>query len=164
MYRVRLSIPRQERLCKLCLAGIGDEMHMITECVAYAAVRQRHSPLFDCLGGWQHVVDGQVPAYGLKQFMSQEQHQVAAFLVDCSQRRWASSPAEHAEGLGDGASESCCMEGISWPLHPHPPSVQALKVLTWLDSEPYTRELPWVAVATAPPMVWSRNQAKAGRV
>jgi hypothetical protein len=82
-------------------------MHMITECVAYSAVRQRHSPLFDCSGGWQHVVDGQVPAYGLKQFRSQEQHLVAAFLVGCSQRRWASSLAEHAyaEGLGDGASD-----------------------------------------------------------
>jgi hypothetical protein len=37
--------------------------------------------------------------------MSQEQHLVAAFLVDCSQRRRASSPAEHPEGLGDGASD-----------------------------------------------------------
>jgi hypothetical protein len=104
--RVRLSIPGQERLCKLCLAGIGDEMHMITECVAYTAVQQRHSQLFGCLGGWQRVVDGHVPAYGLKQFMSQEQHLVAAFLVDCSQRRWASSPAEHLEGLDDGASDA----------------------------------------------------------
>jgi hypothetical protein len=68
----------------LCLAGIGDEMHMITECVEYTAVRQRHSQLFDCLGGWQHVVDGYVPAYALKQLMSREQHLVAAFLVDCS--------------------------------------------------------------------------------
>jgi hypothetical protein len=34
--------------------------------------------------------------------MSQEQHLVAAFLVDCSQRRWANPPAELLEGLGDG--------------------------------------------------------------
>jgi hypothetical protein len=79
--------------------------HFRTSQALFIDVMQRHSPLFDCLGGWQHVVDGQVPAYGLKQFMSKEQHLVAAFLVDCSQRRWASSPAEHAEGLGDGASD-----------------------------------------------------------
>jgi hypothetical protein len=103
---VRLSIPREERLCKLCLAGIGDEMHMIAECVENTAVRQRHSQLFDYLGGWQHLVDGYVPAYALKQFMSQEQHLVAAFLVDCSQRRWATSPAELVDGLGDGASDA----------------------------------------------------------
>lgn len=35
---------------------------------------------------------------------------------------------------------------------------------TWLDSDPKTRELPCVAVNTAPPTVWSRNQEKAGRV
>jgi hypothetical protein len=110
--RVRLSIPREERLCKLCLAGIGDEMHMITECVEYTAVRQRHSQLFDCLGGWQHVVDGYVPAYALKQFMSQEQHLVAAFLVDCCQRRWASPPADLVDGSGDDASDADEAEAI----------------------------------------------------
>jgi hypothetical protein len=31
---------------------------------------------------------------------------VAAFLVDCSQRQWASSPAEHLAGLDDGASDA----------------------------------------------------------
>jgi hypothetical protein len=77
-------------------------MHMITECVEYTAVRQCHSHLFDCLGGWQHVTDGRVLAHALKQFMSHEQHLVAAFLVDCSQRRWANPPAELLEGLGDG--------------------------------------------------------------
>jgi hypothetical protein len=102
--RVRLSIPREERLCKLCLAGIGDEMHMITECVEYTAVR--HSQLFDCLGGWQHVVDGYVSAYALEQFMPQEQHLVAAFLVKCCQRRWASPPAELVDGSGDDASDA----------------------------------------------------------
>jgi hypothetical protein len=84
----------------------------ISEYVAYTAVRQRHSHLFDYLGGWQRVVDGHVPAYGLKQCMSQEQHLVAAFLVDCSQRRWSSSPAEHLEGLGDGASDADADEAI----------------------------------------------------
>ena len=66
----------------------------------------------DCIGGWQHVVDGYVLAYALKQFMSQEQHLVAAFLVDCSQRRCASSPAELLDGLGDGASDADEAEAI----------------------------------------------------
>lgn len=38
------------------------------------------------------------------------------------------------------------------------------RVHTWLESEPCSSELPCVAVATAPPIVWSMNQEKAGSV
>ena len=36
--------------------------------------------------------------------------------------------------------------------------------LAWFERLPCLKELPWVAVATAPPIVWSMNQLKAGRV
>lgn len=35
---------------------------------------------------------------------------------------------------------------------------------SWEEREPQRMEEPWVPVATAPPMVWSRNQEKAGSV
>ncbi len=70
---------------------------MVTECAHYAAVRQRHSHLFTCLGGWQHVVGRVVSPAEFRQFMCQEQHLVAAFLYECSQRRWQNPPAELLE-------------------------------------------------------------------
>ncbi len=72
--RMRVSLPRAERLCKLCEAGIGDESHVIAECVEYSAVRHRHAHLFECLGGWEHVTDVAVSVMDMRQFMSQDQH------------------------------------------------------------------------------------------
>lgn len=95
--RVRVSVPREDRCCGLCDAGVGDELHMVTECPAYAAVRQRHPHLFECLGGWQHVVNRVVSPTEFRQFMSQQQHLVAGFLYECSQRRWQNPPAELLE-------------------------------------------------------------------
>jgi hypothetical protein len=86
--RVRAPVPRAERLCKLCGDGVGDELHMLAECSAYAAVQQRHAPLFECLGGWQQVVNWQLSSSEVRQFMSQEQHLVAGFMYECCQRRW----------------------------------------------------------------------------
>ncbi len=97
--RVRVPLPREERLCQLCGTGVGDEKHMIAECSAYAAVRQRHSHLFGVLGGWQQVVHRAVPAADMRRFMSQDQHLVASFLYDCSQRRWQNPPAELLEAV-----------------------------------------------------------------
>ena len=34
----------------------------------------------------------------------------------------------------------------------------------WEEREPYSKELPCVPVATAPPMLWSMYHAKAGRL
>ena len=98
----RVSLPRAERVCKLCGVGVGDELHMIAECTAYAAVRQRHAHLFECLGGWQQVVHRAVSSADMRQFMSQQQHMVASFLYECSQRRWQNPPAELVEAVGDG--------------------------------------------------------------
>jgi hypothetical protein len=56
----RVSLPRAERLCRLCESGVGDELHVVAECPAYAAVRQRHARLFEGLGGWQQVVHREV--------------------------------------------------------------------------------------------------------
>jgi len=33
--------------CGLCWNGVGDEMHMVTQCDGYTAIRQRHLHLFD---------------------------------------------------------------------------------------------------------------------
>lgn len=88
------GVPREDRLCKLCAAGVGDELHMVTECAGYAAVRQRHARLFECIGGWQQVVDRHVSSGEFRQFMHQPQHLVASFLYECSQRRWQNPPSE----------------------------------------------------------------------
>lgn len=71
---------------KLCDARVGDELHMIDECVAYAAMRQRHTQ-FDFLGVWQQVVYRVVSPADMRRFMSQQQHWVAGFVYECSQRR-----------------------------------------------------------------------------
>lgn len=92
--RLRVPVPREDRTCQLCGVGVGDEMHMIAECTAYAAVRRRHAHLFEGLGGWNQVVSRAVSAGDMRQFMSQEQHLVAAFLYDCSRRRGRHPPAE----------------------------------------------------------------------
>ena len=92
--RQRVNVPRGERLCKLCGAGVGDELHMIAECAGYVAVRRRHAHLFEGFGGWQQVVNRQFSSADIRHFMSQEQHLVAGFLYECSQRRWQHPPAE----------------------------------------------------------------------
>ena len=97
----RVSLPRAERLCRLCESGVGDELHVVAECPAYAAVRQRHACLFEGLGGWQQVVHREVSPTELRLFMSQEQHLVAAFLSDCCARRWHDPPPQLVVGQGD---------------------------------------------------------------
>jgi hypothetical protein len=42
-------------------------------------------------------------------------------------------------------------------------SAQQFSNLTWCESEAYLRELPCVAVATAPAIVWSMNQLQQQR-
>lgn len=91
-------VVRQRSCCAavvhlLCGEGVGDELHMVAECPAYAIVRQRHSPLFECLGGWQHVVGCEVSSAEMRGFMSQQQGSVASFVYECSQRRWQQPPA-----------------------------------------------------------------------
>jgi hypothetical protein len=111
------GVPREDRLCTLCGSGVGDELHMVTECVHYAAVRQRHHLLFDCLGGWQHVVERSVSPAEFRQFMCQEQHLVAAFLYECSQRRWQNPPAELLEVVDGGELAASEDEAIIDAVH-----------------------------------------------
>lgn len=99
--RQRVSLPRAERLCRLCEGGVGDELHVVAECPAYAAVRRRHAHLFEDLGGWQQVVHRAVSSAELRQFMSQAQHLVAAFLSECCARRWSDPPPQLVEGQSD---------------------------------------------------------------
>jgi hypothetical protein len=79
----QVSLPRAERLCRLCESGVGDELHVVAECPAYAAVRQRRARLFRSLslGGWQQVGHRVVAPTELRLFMSQEQHLVWLFFL-----------------------------------------------------------------------------------
>lgn len=88
------GVPRDRRFCGLCGVGIGDELHMLAECTCYAAVRERHQHIFESLGGWRQVVDRQVSAQQFREFMSQNQFEVANFLHECAQRRWRDPPDE----------------------------------------------------------------------
>lgn len=48
--RLRVPLPRAERLCTMC--GVGDGLYVVAEyqCTAYAAVGQRHAHVFEGLG------------------------------------------------------------------------------------------------------------------
>jgi hypothetical protein len=102
------SVPRDRRVCGLCMMGVGDELHMVAECTCYTAVRERHQPLFEMLGGWRHVCDRQISAQQFRAFMQQDQYRVAAFLHECSQRRWRDPPSEllfaECESVGEAES------------------------------------------------------------
>jgi len=87
-------IPRDRRICGLCLMGVGDELHMVAECTCYTAIRERHQHLFEVIGGWQQAGATQINAQQFRAFMSQDQYQVAAFLHECAQRRWRDPPDE----------------------------------------------------------------------
>ena len=53
----------------------------------------------------------------------------------------------------------------SWEISTSDPfATTTWKLRTWSLRLPCSREEPWVLVATAPPMVWSMNQEKAGSV
>jgi len=73
---------------------VGDEMHMVTQCDGYTAVRQRHPHLFDELGGWQQVTCQLVSSQQFCQFMHHDPFKVAWFVFECSQRRWENPPDE----------------------------------------------------------------------
>jgi hypothetical protein len=53
----RPRLPRAERVCGLCGSGVGDELHMVTECPRYPIVRERHSGMLWCVGGLPGLMD-----------------------------------------------------------------------------------------------------------
>jgi hypothetical protein len=65
----RPRLPRAERVCGLCRSGAGDELHMVTECPGYSVVRERHSGLFECVGGVPGLLDRAVTSEQLRLFM-----------------------------------------------------------------------------------------------
>jgi hypothetical protein len=84
---------RSERVCGLCSAGVGDELHMLAECPGYSLVRDRHSDLFECVGGLPGLLNRSVTSEQFRSFMLQEQWRVADFLYECVQLRWENPPA-----------------------------------------------------------------------
>ncbi len=78
-------VPRSQRLCQLCSAGVvGDEFHMVFECAYYSAVRARFSQLFEQFGG-PFSISGTVSPAGphMAEFMSQDKRVLAAFVHAC---------------------------------------------------------------------------------
>jgi len=65
----RVRVARAQRICRKCTSGIiGDEQHMVFECVALHALREQFGALF-------------VPNMSMRQFFAQEnQHGVARFI------------------------------------------------------------------------------------
>ena len=56
------AVPRCDRICTLCSAGLGDEMHMF-ECEALRDLREEHADLFQGVLSvkdfmWQHNMSG----------------------------------------------------------------------------------------------------------
>lgn len=98
---------RADRLCRLCHQNVGDELHAVAECPEYDAIRRANAQLFDAFGGWlqfpRELSDDQ-----FRSFMHQPQHEVSAFLHECSQRRWKDPPVDvlFAEGLSEREAEA----------------------------------------------------------
>ena len=67
-------IPRQERLCKLCEGGLGDELHLVFDCPALQDIRDQYAHLF-------------VGASSMAQFVWQQPLQdIAHFVHRCLRR------------------------------------------------------------------------------
>jgi hypothetical protein len=109
---------RASRLCRLCGEGLGDELHVVAECVEYSALRRSHAGLFSSLGGWD-AFPCDLTAEQFRSFMHQPPCQLGEFLHNCWQRRWRDPPLDvlFAEGLSaveagfvdqeSGAGELC---------------------------------------------------------
>ena len=57
------AVPRCDRICTLCAAGLGDEMHMLFECEALRNLWEVHADLFQGVLSvkefmWQHNMSG----------------------------------------------------------------------------------------------------------
>jgi hypothetical protein len=97
----RPRLPRAERVCGLCGSGVGDELHMVTECPGYSVGRERHSGLFKCMRGLPGLMDRTIASEQLRLVMLQEQWQVADCLYECGQLRWQNPPAYLVPVQGD---------------------------------------------------------------
>ena len=67
----RAGIPRSERLCLLCMHGVGDEKHLVFECSALNGISLRFPHLFTGF-------------HTMSSFMNQAaQRDVMHFITDC---------------------------------------------------------------------------------
>ena len=67
----RAGIPRSERICLLCMHGVGDEKHLVFECSALNGIRLRFPHLFTGF-------------HTMSSFMNQAaQRDVMHFITDC---------------------------------------------------------------------------------
>ena len=70
----RTGIARCDRICTLCSAGLGDELHMVFECEQLRDLRENHAGLFCGITT-------------MKEFMWQRDRRgVAAFVDQCLMR------------------------------------------------------------------------------
>jgi hypothetical protein len=69
--------------------------------------------------------------------------------------------SQQQERAGPHHSQTLCMLNTFVPSSPPPPQT-ILCFVTWLESVAQRWLLPWVPVATAPPMVWYTNLGRRG--
>jgi hypothetical protein len=94
---------------------------MWAECEEHTPVRRSHAHLFADFGdrhqnpGWAESPYDGLTADQFKMFMHQSQHQVAAFLHECAQRRWQDPPVDVvlADGLSVEEAERMWSGGLS---------------------------------------------------
>jgi hypothetical protein len=83
----RRPLPRSRRQCRLCRAGVGDEMHMVFECPGLSGVRQRHAALFDVPDACPTLSGVTATSAQLRRWAHQNHHRVAEFVHDCFAHR-----------------------------------------------------------------------------
>ena len=77
----RTGIPRHLRHCALCNQGVGDEKHLVFECIALSHLRSRFQHLF-----WHGCA--------MSSFMNQDaQRDVMYFVTDCLQFHLENAPS-----------------------------------------------------------------------
>jgi hypothetical protein len=106
------AVARSERRCRLCGAGVGDELHMLAECPAYEPVRFSHAELFSGFGGWWNF-PCDMSGDRLRAFMQQPAQQVGAFVRDCGRLRWNNPPDEVVFAEALSAEEAEALLGVA---------------------------------------------------
>lgn len=71
---------------------------MIFECPAYEVARQRCAVLFEPFGGWQAPAFVSPDGSGMREFMQQDYHRVAAFIHHCWMLRTTDPPDDYLFG------------------------------------------------------------------
>ena len=99
--------PRLQRLCMFCPQQVvEDEMHVLFDCTAYDAIRQRYAQdLFQELGGIDETRSAVAEDGQFWRFMEQHPRKVARFVYDCLELRRQAGVASPQGSIDEETSQ-----------------------------------------------------------